>query len=339
MNRRLLTWIGLLMAISSTTSSRSWAQIEARAEYSAPFAKLLRYEPTGLSLVSPYTRDKIPVVFIHGLWSNPASWHRMIATLEEDPAIGAKYQFWTFGYSTGDPIPYSAYLLRRNLDDVRRKVDPNRSDPAFDRMVIVGHSMGGLLTRMMVVDGGNKLWSVISGRPFGELAGEKEDLTLFRDGLFFTARPEVRRVIYVATPHRGSHFDRGAIHRVGTRLVRIADPLQTAHRRLVSANGPDFFRDHFRKSIPTSIDELEAGSPILTGLSSLQAAPAVKVNSIIAVLPGSKPDRRSDGLVEYASAHLAEVASEKTVATGHLCQEHPEVIGEVRRILAEHASP
>ena len=93
------------------------AQIEARAEYSAPFAKLLRYEPTGLSLVSPYTRDKIPVVFIHGLWSNPASWHRMIATLEEDPAIAAKYQFWTFGYSTGDPIPYSAYLLRRNLDE------------------------------------------------------------------------------------------------------------------------------------------------------------------------------------------------------------------------------
>ena len=89
---------------------------------------LLCYEPTGLSIVCPYARGKIPVLFIHGLWSNPASWHRLIAMLERDDAIKEKYQFWTFGYSTGDPIPYSAYLLRRNLDDVRKKLDPDRSD-------------------------------------------------------------------------------------------------------------------------------------------------------------------------------------------------------------------
>ena len=331
--------ICLAMAVVSAPPSRSWAQVEATADHTLSFAKLLRYEPTGLSLVSPYTRNKIPVVFIHGLWSNPASWHRMIATLEEDTAIASKYQFWTFGYSTGDPIPYSAYLLRRDLDEVRRKVDPGKSDPAFDRMMIVGHSMGGLLTKMMVVDTGDHLWNVISGRPFSELAGERDDLTMFRNGLFFSARPEVRRVVYIATPHRGSHFDRGAFHRVGTRLVRVANPLQTAHRRLVSANRPDFFRDFFRKTMPSSIDELETGSPMLTGLSSLKTAASVKADSIIAVLPHSRPNHRSDGLVEYESAHLAEVVSEKIVAAGHLCQENPEVIGEVRRILAEHASP
>ena len=296
---------------------------------------MLRYEPTGLSLVSPYARGKIPVIFIHGLWSNPASWHRMIATLEREHAIREKYQFWTFGYSTGDPIPYSAYLLRRNLDDVRARLDPDRSDAALDQMVIVGHSMGGLLSKMMAADAGDRLWRVVSDRPFGELAGEKDDLELFRNGLFFGARPEVRKVIYIATPHRGSHFDRGAIQHLGTRLVRVADPLRAAHHRLVSRNEPAFFRDHFRKTMPTSIDELEWGSPILTGLSDLHTAPVVKVHSIIAVRPGSPPDHRTDGLVEYTSAHLAGVASEKVVATGHLCQDHSEVIGEVRRILAE----
>jgi pimeloyl-ACP methyl ester carboxylesterase len=331
--------ITLLVIICSHNPSRSWAQGERPAGPQASMTELLRYEPTGLSLLSPYARGKIPVVLIHGLWLNPSSWHTMIAALEADPAIRGRYQFWTFGYSTGDPIPYSAHLLRRNLEEARQRFNPDGSDAAFDRMVLVGHSMGGLLTKMMVVDPGEGLWRVISDRPFGELLGEKEDLELFRDGLLFGARPEVRRVIYIATPHRGSHLDRGPLQHLGTRLVRIPDPLRAAHHRLVTRNGPAFFRDHFRKAVPSSIDELEWGSPILTGLAGLSTPPALKVHSIIAVRPESPPGDPTDGLVSYASAHVAGVASEKLVATGHLCQDHPQVIAEVRRILAEHSGP
>jgi triacylglycerol esterase/lipase EstA (alpha/beta hydrolase family) len=219
---------------------------------------------------------------------------------------------------------------------MRRKFDAAQADAALDRMVIVGHSMGGLLSKMMVADAGDHLWRVITDRPFAELVGEKRDLDLFREGLFFAARPEVRRVIYIATPHRGSHFDRGTIQHIGNRLVRVADPLQEAHHRLVSSNEPTFFREHFRKAIPTSIDELEWGSPILTGLSQLPTAPVVKAHSIIAVRPGSPPAERTDGLVRYVSSHLEGVDSEKVVSASHLCQDHSDVIGEVRRILAEH---
>src|SRR3954470_14953049 len=112
MPKRLAPILILLMPLAFDARSR--AQAVPPSSPTAPITELLRYEPTGLSLLSPYARGKIPVVFIHGLWSNPTSWHRMIATLEEDPAIDGKYQFWTFGYSTGDPIPYSAYLLRKN---------------------------------------------------------------------------------------------------------------------------------------------------------------------------------------------------------------------------------
>ncbi|MDR3639570.1 MAG: alpha/beta fold hydrolase [Isosphaeraceae bacterium] len=331
-----LILVGLL---SSTGASPSWAQGDAPASPSASMMELLHYEPTGLSLLTPYTRGKVPVVFIHGLWLNPASWHRMISALKADPAIDGRYQCWTFGYSTGDPIPYSAHLLRRNLDDARRKLDPDRTDSAFDEMVLVGHSMGGLLSKMMAADSGDRLWRVISDRPFEALVGEEADVDLFQTGLFFGARPEVRRVIYIATPHRGSRFDRGAILHVGARLVRVADPLRAAHHRLVARNEPTFFREHFRKAIPTSIDELEWGSPILTGLAGLSTAPAVKVHSIIAVRPDSPPGNRTDGLVRYDSAQVAGVASERVVATGHLCQDHPDVIGEVRRILSERTTP
>ena len=334
--KRLATICVLLALLALAGTSR--AQVGAPPRPVGPLAQLLRYEPTGLSLLAPYTKGKIPVLFIHGLWLSPSSWHRMIAVLEEDAAIAGRYQFWTFGYSTGDPIPYSAYLLRHNLDDLRRKLDPDRSDAALDRMVVVGHSMGGLLTKMMASESGDRLWRVLSDRPDSELRGERADVELFRSGLFFATRPEVRRVIYIATPHRGSRFDRGAIERVGMRLVRIPDPLRAAHQRLLASNGEGFFHDHFRKALPTSIEELEWGSPMIMGLAELVPPPGVRVHSVIAVLPNLPPGDRTDGLVTYDSAHVAGVATETVVATGHLCQDHPEVIGEVRRILTEHAN-
>ena len=196
-----------------------------------PIHKLLCYEQTGLSLLRPYERGKVPVVLIHGLWLNPCSWNRMIEALEADPTIAGRYQFWTFGYSTGDPIPYSASLLRRDLDEARRELDPERSDPALDRMVLVGHSMGGLLAKLMAVDSSDRLWRVISDRPVAELMGDQDDVAMFRSALCFGARPDVRRVIFIATPHRGSRFDQGSIRRIGTRLVRVPDPLRAAHRR------------------------------------------------------------------------------------------------------------
>ena len=276
------------------------------------------------------------MVLIHGLWSNPWSWARMIEDLEADAALRDRYQFWTFGYSTGDPLPYSAALLRRDLDEVRRKFDPDRSDAAFDRMVLVGHSMGGLLTKMMVQDSGTRLWRLVSDRPVEDLAGDPADRDLFRSALIFKPRPEVRRVVFIATPHRGSRVDRGGLGRLGSRLVRLPDPLRASHGRLLARNGPDFFTERFRKGLPTSIDELEWQSPILMRLDELGLAPTIKAHSIIADRRDPPGAGGSDGLVPYESAHLDGVASESLVSSGHLCQDHPAVIREVRRILPEH---
>jgi pimeloyl-ACP methyl ester carboxylesterase len=337
MNRRsALLAVPSLAAFAPTLSAQVEAQ--APAQTAPELHELFAYEPTGLSLLDPYARGKVPVVLVHGLWSSPWSWHRMIDALEADPAIKRNFQFWTYGYSTGDPIPYSAHLFRRDLDEARQKLDSGKDDPAFDRMVVIGHSMGGLLTKMIAVDSGDRMWQVVTDRPFGEMKGEDDDRKLLQDGLIFDANAAVRRVVYIATPHRGSRFDRGEVRRLGTRLVRLPDPLRLAHRRLVKQNPPEFFREHFRKAVPSSIDELEWGSPMLTGLWDLRHPPAQKVHSIIAVRPDSPPGQRTDGLVSYESAHVAGVASEKIVSARHHCQENSDVIGEVRRILAEHAA-
>ena len=218
-----------IVALIAATSA--WSQAPSRVEPSreasgrsssradTDVVSLFRFEPTGLSLLRPYQRGKTPVIFVHGLWANPWSWSRMIESLEADAALHDRYQFWTFGYSTGDPLPYSAALLRRDLDEVRRKFDPDGTNAAFDRMVLVGHSMGGLLTKMMVQDSGTRLWRLISDRPVDALAGEPDDRELFRRALIFKPRSEVRRVVFIATPHQ----------REPRRSGRTGAPRLTAH--------------------------------------------------------------------------------------------------------------
>jgi pimeloyl-ACP methyl ester carboxylesterase len=338
-------WL-LIMAALAATSARGQGPPTAKsavesaghplAKPRADFSQMIRYEPTGLSLLRPYERDKVPVIFIHGLWSNPCSWSRMIESLGADPTLRERYQFWTFGYSTGDPLPYSAMLLRSNLEEVRHKFDPKGSDGAFDKMVVIGHSMGGLLTKMMVQETGARLWQIVSDRPVDELTGDPADLDVFRRALIYKPRPEVRRVVFIATPHRGSQVDQGPLGHLGSRLIRLPDPLRATYTRLIARNRPDFFNERFRKGLPTSVDELEWQSPILMRLDELGLAPAAKAHSIIAVQHDPPRASGSDGIVPYESAHLDGVASELLVSSGHLCQDKDAVIHEVRRILLQH---
>jgi pimeloyl-ACP methyl ester carboxylesterase len=299
----------------------------------------LRFEPTGLSLLRPYSRGKVPVILVHGLWSSPWSWARTVAGLETDPALRDRYQFWTFGYSTGDPILYSAYLLRQNLREARLRFDPGGTDAAFDRMVVVGHSMGGLLAKVLVQDSRLRIWDLLCTRPPEALAGAPEDCDLLRQAVIFKPHPGVRRVVFIATPHRGSRLDQGAFHRLGTRLVRLPDLLQQAHHRLLASNGPGFFTPLMRDRLPTSVDQLAWEHPELLALCAMGIDPAVTFHSIIADLRAPPRDGGTDGVVPYASAHLDGAASEHLVSSGHLCQDRPAVIGEIRRILAEHQEP
>jgi hypothetical protein len=260
----------------------------------------------------------------------------MIASLEADPILRKHYEFWTFGYPTGEPVLYSAAVLRRALLKVREQYDPDGSDPAFDRMVLIGHSLGGLLAKLMAQDSGSHLWETVSARPADRLVGPAEAREMLRQALFFKTVPEVRRLIFIATPHRGSRLDRGTVHALGSRLIRHGDRLQRAYGTLLASNGPDFFLDTFRAGLPTSVDQLTWDHPRLLALRDLGIDPAVEYHSIIADRRDPPRGGGTDGVVPYASAHLDGAASELLIHGGHLCQAHPLVIRECRRILTEH---
>ena len=184
----------------------------------------IRLESHGLSLLRPYAPGKVPVVLVDGLWGSPRQWSRMVKALEADASVSERYQFLTFDYSTGDPIPYSAYMLRRAIGDLRDRLDPDRSNPAWNRMVLIGHSMGGLLCKMMTQDSGSKLWDLMTGSPFENLAGPAKARELLHGSLVFKPIPEVRRLIFIATPHRGSPLVWGPI--------RDRDPTRAAAHAL-----------------------------------------------------------------------------------------------------------
>jgi pimeloyl-ACP methyl ester carboxylesterase len=261
----------------------------------------------------------------------------MIKALETDPRVSGRFQFLTFGYSGGS-IPHTASLLRRELRALRDRVDPDRSDSSWDRMILIGHSMGGLLCKMMAQDSGTKLLDLITDRPIKELAGPAEVLEQLRRAMIYKPLPEVSRVIFIATPHRGSPLDLKPVRAIASRLVRPSDDAQRAQASLLASNDPVAFRPSFRAGLPTSIDELVWEHPLLLALDGLSIDPRVKRHSIIADLRQPPRIGGGDGLVPYASAHHPGAASEFLVSAGHLCLENPDVIGEVARILQEHAA-
>jgi hypothetical protein len=298
-------------------------------------------ERANLLLIRPYEPGKIPVVMVHGLISTPLAWIPMINELLRDPVIQNKYQFMLYMYPTGVPIPIAAAGLRESLVQAKMMYDPDGRDPAFDRMVLLGHSMGGILSRTVAVASGDQFWRLYSDRPFDEILGDRAVLDELSRYFFFKPLPFISRVVFLATPHHGSEMSRGVVGRVGTSLISDSDHIHQLLYQLVKGN-PDAFDSRRFRRLPTSIETLVPNSPILKALENMQPPPpphAINFHSIIGSLKPTGIDKTTDGVVPYSSAHLDGVltaTSEMVVRSDHGVQKDPEAIREVLRILREH---
>jgi pimeloyl-ACP methyl ester carboxylesterase len=290
----------------------------------------------GLHMLHPYERGKIPVVMIHGLASSPKAWGRVVNELRGDPALRARYQFWMYMYPTGSPFILSAAEFRKTLIEARQAVDPDATDSAYDRMVLIGHSMGGLLTRLAVTDSRDELWRLNSSRPFDNIIAAPEQRELLGRIFFFKPLPFVKRVVFIATPHLGSKLGNRFIGRLGDRLIQLPGPLEQTHNALIAQNEPGFFTPQFQLGVPTSIDELKFENPYLMTLKRLEVAPWVTAHSVIGKVGTGPLETSSDGVVPYASSHIEWSASELVVPRNHACQDAPQTVEELRRILFLH---
>lgn len=304
-----------------------------------------------------HRRGRIPVVFVHGTASSPARWAEMLNELSSDPAIRRRYEFWFFTYPTGQPILYSASQLREALRDAVAILDPEGTDPGLSRMVLVGHSQGGLLCKLQVVESGSRFWDAITDLPFDELELEPGEKELLRESLFFEPLPFVERVIFVSTPHRGSFLAGNWLGRIAAGIttspqILLGLPVDLARAGVAlpgaavgaARDGVDTLQgDEEAKllreleRVPSSVDNMNPNHRFTRTVASIPVEPPVVAHSIIPVKGGPPPQGRNDGVVAYTSAHLDEAESERVVFhSGHSVQSDPRAVQEVRRILLEH---
>jgi pimeloyl-ACP methyl ester carboxylesterase len=292
-------------------------------------------DDSGFFMLHPYHPNMIPVVLVHGTASSPARWAEMANELLGDPAVASRYQIWGIVYNSGNPILLSSMRLRDALTEVRNDLDPAGKDPALDQMVVIGHSQGGLLTKMTVVDSGTRFWDNFSKVPFDKANLNPATRDLLARALFVKPLPFVKRVIFIATPHRGSFLASNRIAKFANKFINLPGGLAKAAADLGKLREPSMWGTPL--SIPTALDNMDPSNPFLKTLASLPIASGVHVNSIIAVKGTGPIENGDDGVVEYKSAHIEGVESELVVRSGHSTQATAETIEEVRRILYEHA--
>ncbi|MFH0342405.1 MAG: esterase/lipase family protein [Chromatiales bacterium] len=292
---------------------------------------LLRDRPPLVS-ATPYRPGLIPVVFVHGTASSVVRWMEMYNRLLADPEIRSRFQFWFFQYDSGNPIALSALHLREALTTAVVRLDPEGRDPALRRMVLIGHSQGGLLVKMQVISSGDQLWNAVSRKPLDQLQLSDQTRDLLRRGFFVEPLPTVSRAIFICTPHRGSYV---AGRRVLANLTRQLLTLPFALTGMAAEinRNPDAARVGF---VPTAVDNMSPGHPFILGLQAIPVAPSVTVNSIIAVEGDGPIEQGDDGVVKYSAAHIEPVESELVVRSNHSAQGNPHTIEEVRRILRLH---
>jgi pimeloyl-ACP methyl ester carboxylesterase len=282
---------------------------------------------------TPYKPGLVPVVFVHGTASSIVRWAEMYNRLMADAEIRRRYQFWFFQYDSGNPIVLSSLHLRDALASAVARMDPEGKDPALRRMVLVGHSQGGLLVKMQVIDSGDQLWNAASRKPLAELTLRDETRALLQRGMFVEPLPMVSRAVFIATPHRGSFV-------AGRQLIaNLVRKLLTLPFALTGVAGDIARNPGAMKGgtfVPSAVDNMSPRHHFIQALQNIPVTPGVTVNSIIAVDGDGPVQDGDDGVVKYTSAHIDGVESELVVRSPHSTQGRPETIEEVRRILRLH---
>ena len=282
------------------------------------------HDRCGLYMTEPYDPNRIPIVLVHGYLSWPQNYFQLAAAIQQDPELRPRYQIWMFYYLSSNPIVLSALTLRNDLETAQQFYHPRHG------FVLVGHSMGGLICQLQSVDSGRVLWNQLFRDRADRLYQSVPVNSLVKQSLVFNHLPEVKRIIFIFVPHRGSQLVANPLSSLTDGVLLAPGVLSTTFRgttntAFLSAGGI---------TVPTGMAGLSPHSPILIGLSQLPIQ--TRYNSIIGRTSGGDLAHSSDGMVSYWSSHIDYAESEKIIPHGHLGYQSSEAIVEVRRILRLH---
>ncbi|MDA8455362.1 alpha/beta fold hydrolase [Acidovorax sp. GBBC 3334] len=318
----------------------------ARSEFALQALRTLLGQEDGLAaprihLMQPYDPARRTIVMLHGLASSPEAWINVANEVLGDERLRQNYQVWQVYYPTNMPLWANRQAIQEALERTIAHFDPAGTAPASRDMVLVGHSMGGVLARLLVSESGDTLWKMLLAQH--PMSAEDQDALRpeLDPFLRFRPLPQVGRAIFIAAPHRGTPFANQRLSRWFSNLVTlplaVLERFSDVTRRLARTAAPE---GEGVVRLPNSIDNLSDTDPFVQAASELPIAPRVPYHSIMGrEAPEGALAASSDGIVPYASAHLEGAVSERVVPSGHSVQEQPAAILEIRRILRDSLPP
>ncbi len=276
----------------------------------------------GIYMLEPYDPDRIPVILVHGLISIPQMWLPTISAIESDPKLRGRYQFWVFAYPTGDPMALSALEFRESLARVYQLY------PKTKKMVLITHSMGGIVSQMQAVTTKRVLWDGVFKGDADRLYAKLPADNIVKRALIFDANPRIQRIVFICVPHRGSYLAVNWIGAIGSALISL--PVTVLGGAMAVINAP-LEKDLGLHRMPSGVSGLSPLNPVLHGLDTLPIdAP---YHSIIGDRGRGDTPNSSDGVVAYWSSHMTGAKSELIVPGPHGSFALPQTVAELKRIL------
>jgi len=104
-----------------------------------------RRQGGNVHFVEPYDPARTPVLFVHGAVGSPQDWRHQISRLDR-----SRYQAWVYFYPSGAAVESMSNLLYWKLLNLQLRY-------RYERLLIVAHSMGGLVVRRFLLDSGASL--------------------------------------------------------------------------------------------------------------------------------------------------------------------------------------
>jgi pimeloyl-ACP methyl ester carboxylesterase len=319
---------GLWLARSGFTS-QAWRTLIGRGNV---------LEHPRVYMMQPFDPARRIIVMVHGLASSPEAWINVANEILGDESLRRHYQIWQVYYPTNMPIAANHHAIRQALAATLQYVDPTKTTLASKNMVVLGHSMGGIVSRLMVSASGPDVWDTLQMQyklDEPRLHALQEKIGIY---VMFDAVPEISRAIFVATPHGGSPVAKNFFVQLLSGFMRLPSRVASQMTDIATLLRPTSATNVPSVQLPlTSVANLREDDTFLNLMRTLPVAPDVPYHSIIGnATPALALETSSDGVVPYRSAHLSGAMSEKVIRAGHSVQETPEAIVEIRRILRQH---
>lgn len=289
-----------------------------------------------LYMLEPYNPNKKVIVLVHGLASSPEAWVRLTNDIMGDKVLRENYQVWQVFYSTNMPIIESRLQIYALLKQSFAQVNANAA--AKNDAVLIGHSMGGIISRLLVSDADvtKKALSMMSNRQLSKY----KKVPIVAQRMQIKDIPNFSRAIFISAPHHGTAYADLWFTRAARKIIKLPGAFLTAVGDTLQSQDLDF--SDLAKQIDQGLiqngpSDLSHKSKFMAITSDIMPRKGLLFHSIMGNdTKSDDPNLITDGIVPYKSAHLEGAVSEKIIQGGHSIQETPEAVLELRRILRLH---